>query len=229
MPTFQLVSDIHLELNFEVPVLPVTADNLVLCGDIGLPGKRYYSFLREVSSRYGHVIVILGNHEYYARTTIDLARLPANVHVLDKASVEIDGVTVLGATLWSDVTDSAFAGLADGRRIWQFTAEKSRALHRTHVAWLASAIAATPGPVLVATHHAPVLAANGALYADSPLKTAFATDLHHLFHPNVRAWCWGHTHVCYDDEIGGTRLLANCFGYANEHTGFDPSLNFTIK
>jgi hypothetical protein len=50
----------------------------------------------------------MGNHEFYGQAipklTLELQGLAAgtNVHVLENSSVQISGVTFLGATLWTD-------------------------------------------------------------------------------------------------------------------------------
>lgn len=231
--TFQVISDTHLEFNAKIPEFPVTARFLLLCGDIGVPGKRYYAFLRAQSERYERVFVVYGNHEYYggaARATDG----PANVFFLDRAAADAGGVTVLGATLWSAVTDAVFARLADkciqmdGAAL---TAAKVREIHERDVAWLRAAIAAAPGPVVVVTHHAPLMAANGEKYANSPFKSAFATELQDLFAPKVRAWCFGHIHLAFDETVRGTRLVSNCYGYHDEigEIGFDAGKVVSIE
>ncbi len=236
--TFQVISDTHLEFNAEPPAFPVTARFLLLCGDIGVPGKRYYAFLRAQSERYERVFVVYGNHEYYGGSSTDdpspATVGPPNVVFLDRGAADAGGVTVLGATLWSEVTDAVFARLADktirmdGARL---TAARVREMHARDVAWLRESIAAAPGPVLVMTHHAPVMAANAGKYAVSPFKSAFATELQHLFAPNVKAWAFGHTHIAFDETIDGVRLVANGYGYSDEigKIGFDAAKVITIE
>ncbi len=72
---------------------------------------RYYRFLlEECSQKYRHVIWVMGNHEHYNFTfnkTYDhiKSQLPTNVYLLEKESIEIEGVLFLGATLWTDMND----------------------------------------------------------------------------------------------------------------------------
>jgi Icc-related predicted phosphoesterase len=72
--------------------------------------NRYHDFMQRCSERFPHVILIAGNHEHYngdfAKTVAhikDVLGYLKNVHVLEKESVEINGVTFVGATLWTDM------------------------------------------------------------------------------------------------------------------------------
>jgi Icc-related predicted phosphoesterase len=72
--------------------------------------NRYHDFMQRCSARFPHVILIAGNHEHYngdfAKTVAHIKDVLAylkNVHVLEKQSVDIMGVTFVGATLWTDM------------------------------------------------------------------------------------------------------------------------------
>lgn len=122
-----IASDLHLEfgdLDFDNTD---NADVLVLSGDIfvardlaqrdpyGVMGpeyrsNRYHDFMQRCADRFPDVVLIAGNHEHYngdfARTIPhmkDVLGYLANVHVLEKESVEIKGTTFVGATLWTDM------------------------------------------------------------------------------------------------------------------------------
>ncbi|MEM9690500.1 MAG: metallophosphoesterase, partial [Pseudomonadota bacterium] len=100
-----ILSDIHVE--FEAFVPPATdADVIVLAGDIHVGRKGLDWALEQFPDK--PVIYVLGNHEYYGKAvpklTNELQKIAANtnVHLLERSSVEIDGVTFLGSTLWTD-------------------------------------------------------------------------------------------------------------------------------
>jgi predicted phosphodiesterase len=122
-------SDLHLEFGPITLENPGDVDVLILSGDIivehdldewnemqadnGFARKRsvmFHTFFQECAEAFPHVIYIAGNHEHYHgdfRYTLSslkhkLKYLP-NVHVLDKESVTIEGVTFLGGTLWTDM------------------------------------------------------------------------------------------------------------------------------
>src|SRR5947208_562344 len=68
----QVMSDLHLEAersysNFDIPH---SAPYLILAGDIGclLEYKNYLGFLSHQCTRFEHVYLVLGNHEFYGRS-----------------------------------------------------------------------------------------------------------------------------------------------------------------
>lgn len=132
----QIVSDIHLNFDLD-PKLPhitkqalsrlspdwlrsvlwfpeVTADTLLLAGDLfeGLKFLRYgeYSWLKDLSAKYKHIYIVLGNHDYYG---MSLSSYPSkvkaliaelgltNVQLLNNESVVLeDGSYLWGGTGW---------------------------------------------------------------------------------------------------------------------------------
>jgi predicted phosphodiesterase len=128
----QYISDIHLEFYKKLESLPqiaVTSDILVLAGDIGYPTTTlYWDFLEQQASRFKHILLITGNHEYYHTQnaikkgrvldihTIDeliaselKRRELTNIHFLHSGNqfVIIDKVCFIGTTLWSHIPDEA--------------------------------------------------------------------------------------------------------------------------
>lgn len=119
-------SDIHIEFADIKLTNDMEADVLVLAGDIfvskdlmeyddGYPGfrsERIHNFFISCSQQFKHIVYVAGNHESYhsdIHATIPNARnclkYIKNLHILDKESVEIDGVIFLGATMWTDMND----------------------------------------------------------------------------------------------------------------------------
>jgi predicted MPP superfamily phosphohydrolase len=101
----QIVSDLHQEFGY-TDLRFGQADLVILAGDthVGTKGIEWVeSVVKGVP-----VIYILGNHEYYKGSyprTLRKIRAAAegtNVHVLENKSVEIDGITFHGATLWTN-------------------------------------------------------------------------------------------------------------------------------
>jgi predicted phosphodiesterase len=85
MPSFDLISDLHLDfwvqpswnplfssqrlhrlVNAIVPAAP--SDVLVIAGDLGHVNKQNARFVRKLAQVYRHIIVVLGNHDLYVRT-----------------------------------------------------------------------------------------------------------------------------------------------------------------
>lgn len=100
----QILSDLHIK--FEEYDYPITdADLVVLAGDIHGTDKGIIWAQENIKVP---VIYVLGNHEYYKkaypkfiREIKDTAR-NSNVHVLENDYINIDGINLLGCTLWTD-------------------------------------------------------------------------------------------------------------------------------
>lgn len=104
-----ILSDLHLEhATFNVPQ-DLEYDVVVLAGDIHSPGTKAVYWAQRPSTFAGKPVVFVpGNHEFYRRclqtelaAMRDAAR-DSNVHVLDRNAVVIEGVRLLGTTLWTD-------------------------------------------------------------------------------------------------------------------------------
>lgn len=247
----QVVSDLHLELRDRAHGhradgdgdFPASAPYLALLGDVGDPGSAAYGeFLARQAARFRRVFVVLGNHECYGRgvrEALALARGAAaglpGVTVLERESVDVDGVRVLGTTLWSDVDYQTACYMQDFRSIDGWSLATARAEHAACAAWLARELSRDV-PTVVLTHHAPLTGFTSApRHAGSPFESGFATDLGHLVRrPGVLAWFHGHTHWSHATRVGrpggGRQVLvaANAAGLAGEDTRFDPAAVFDV-
>jgi hypothetical protein len=147
---------------------------------------------------------------------------------LQGTGIDINGIRVLGATLWSELPTAEITAavedyLSDYQLIYvrrsggveQLTGATSTQLHRQTVAWLAHEIGQAPGKIVVLTHHAPTFEGTSAPYFEGrPTTHGFASDLTQLFRPQLRLWGFGHTHFNTDQaHPAGTRVVANQKGY----------------
>ena len=122
-------SDLHLEFSTISLENTKNADVLVLSGDIcvardlaerddlGVMGEdtksnKCHAFFQECCERFPHVIYVMGNHEHYhgdfAYTVTNIRDRLAylhNLHILDKDIFELDEVTFIGGTLWTDMNN----------------------------------------------------------------------------------------------------------------------------
>jgi len=238
-----VLSDLHAEFSpFQPP--PTEADVVVLAGDTSM-GTRGIALAREWFPDRP-VLYVAGNHEFYResmtrlpRKLADVARA-AGVHYLENAQAVIGGVRFLGCTLWTDFElfgerhhsmAAAQATMNDFRLIRvapeyrRFRPADARVSHLVSLDWLLAALD-TPfdGPTVVVTHHAPSLRSVNARYRHDPATPAYASDLEYLLDGRASLWIHGHTHVCVDYEMGGTRVLSNQRGYPNDVVeGFDPA------
>jgi len=113
-------SDLHLEFGDVVLKNDQKADLLILSGDITvareLPfsdsweGSRTRDFFKRVSNEFPLTVYVAGNHEHYHgdfKTTNDIItnalKDTPNVRYLDKETIKLDGITVIGGTLWTNM------------------------------------------------------------------------------------------------------------------------------
>lgn len=236
------LSDLHLEFA-PLDVDTGGCDLLVLAGDIdvGVAGVKWAVGLGVPA------VYVAGNHEFYHHRAPALigelraAAAGSRVRVLERDRVDVDGVRILGATLWTDfaLLGDPDASMIEARaRMSDFCAitssDRGAALapietvnwHRDSVAWLRAALAEPfAGPTVVVTHHAPSLESAPERYKRDPLSPAFNSHLDDLVADSGAAlWIHGHTHHNVDYTIGATRVVANQRGYPGEGVpGFDPS------
>lgn len=248
----QYISDIHLEFHdkhnigslqpdmFVKPVAPY----LVLAGDIGIAELNSYPvFLNWCSSKWQHVFLIAGNHEFYnVRCPVkrDMATkkedirlvcegLP-NVHFLDCSSYYLpeENLRILGCTLWSHIPESiqvkAITYMNDSRQILQFndvpfTPSAISDVHNKEKQWLNQEIQqceANNERCLVVTHYLPSFDLIHEKYKGNFLNVCFASDCDELFRPPVVGWICGHTHTGMRVNIHGIPCVINPYGYPHE-------------
>ena len=198
----QVISDLHTEWHRDHGVsfcrtLPVLAPTLVVAGDLGT-----VSTLAEVFSilcaRWAQVVYTPGNHEFYGATKEGVekvlafvARQHSNLHVLQDQILELEGVRILGNTLWFPENPKALpyrSSLSDFSHIYGFTdwvfADNARSIR---------------------------------FFRGSPLNAFFVTDLTGLIlQRKPKLWIHGHSHGSCDHMLGETRVLNNPFGYLGQ-------------
>lgn len=154
--SFQILSDLHLEIDqqYNTYTIRPCAEYLILAGDIGrlTDYDPYRDFLHRQTSQFKLVFLILGNHEFYNETyasAVEKARLleredcfEGRLVVLDRRRFDIpgSGISILGCTLWSRVSEEARdvvqAKVKDFQKIRDWTVERHNASHEADLAWL---------------------------------------------------------------------------------------------
>jgi predicted phosphohydrolase len=183
------------------------------------------------------VIYVLGNHEFYHHSIFKLTETlkreicGSPIHLLENEAVEIDGITFLGCTLWTDFRMSrdqdaamlvADQGMSDYHLIkgksgkWLFRPWESVKLFEESVGWLKTELARhDPARTVIVTHHAPSHRSIAPFQVGSALNPAFASDSDDFIKESgVPLWIHGHTHYNVDYKIGKTRIYSNQHGYA---------------
>lgn len=238
----ELISDTHLEHENSIPI-ESAGDVLVLAGDIGTLDSDHSLFINGCAELYKHIVVILGNHEYWSAKSYDhklkqaeaiYSKIP-NVHFLDRGYVDLMGVRFLGCTMWTHVSpEHSFVVeeyMNDYKRIrvkkngrkYKLTCNDVQEWHRRDRSWLESQIEASDLPVVVVTHHSPLFDVK-----PRPLDYAYHSDLTGMMNSKVKLWCHGHTHRYRKVPVGETTVWCNPFGYPDEKTGFISGDTFEI-
>ena len=119
----QIASDLHIEFyesidNVPSDIIKPRAPVLALLGDIGLAfSDLLRDFLFEQCNRFDQVLFLAGNHEFYNadEETYSMGEQTEwmrqtcsqrdNLHFMEKDSLVIEGVVILGTTLWSNIPD----------------------------------------------------------------------------------------------------------------------------
>lgn len=117
-----IASDIHTEFGSIELKNDQQADVLILAGDICTakvfkhkPKERaaVRQFFENCAFEFKHVIYVMGNHEHYdydIANTYELLKYElsplTNIHLLEKETIEINGVTFIGGTLWTNMNNS---------------------------------------------------------------------------------------------------------------------------
>lgn len=270
----KLLSDLHNEMqnkNGDYVVFKYESQGteheeiLILAGDIGTLkaseiDHTMFDFIDELSDIFKHVILVTGNHEYYGSLynkvnemlltgtyakSFERLGWKDNVHFLQKDSVEIDGVTFIGSTLWTDFDNHNPLTMHDART-WMNDYKKitindkgiyrklqpfdTLSFHYEQRDFIFKELERLKGQkVVVCTHHLPSFQSIGECYAGNPLNGAYASNLDDLIieHGPI-LWVHGHTHQNHDYMIGNTRIVSNPRGYFDENPRFDQHLTLEI-
>jgi len=258
IPVFdlQICSDLHVEFHQFDSSTAVTpkAPYLALLGDIGVVADEpvYQNFLLSEAKKFKKVFVIAGNHEYYKNdleqtesTISKICESHPNLVFLNKTSLLVDGVRILGATLWGKIDPKdkqlfercisdyryIMKQNSDNTELIPYTIEDTNTIHDDHVNFLREEIEKAKQnsePVIVFTHHAPSTR-YGCNHPEEPSFLSFScSELSEFFGPPVKAWCYGHTHWFKDLTIKGTRVVSNPKGYVYEHMMYDSSFVVSV-
>lgn len=256
---FKLLSDLHLEGAHWMPT-PHETDKettLLLAGDIHV-GRQALPWIEEMCNRYHHVIYILGNHEFYHNEWYDIilywigkTRFVENFTFLEDQTVFIDGVRIIGTTLWTDVThpkhDFNFLTwygmkcmtdyhvtkikIHESVMTRKLTPHDTRKAHKIAVKFIRGQLDhAFHGDTIVMTHHMPVMQCVMPQWEGNTLNAFFVNDLENIVKEyDIKTWVYGHTHDTADFMLHDTRFLCNPKGYNMENKPhFNENLTFEV-
>ena len=256
-----ILSDLHMELtrgwDLPGPGERPDFDVLVVAGDLITRMERGVEWLKaRVADR--QVVYISGNHEAYGTDvdrTIEKARVAAagtNIHVLENDTVEIDGVTFIGCTLWTDfdlfgdpdyAMQSAAEIMNDYRKIrlsdyrLRLRPRHTLARHQESRDFIARELRKPKtGPRVVVTHMGPHPDAVRRGFERDISSAAYTSDCSELLSMGADVWVYGHTHETENRLIGTARVITNAKGYGPwppmeptwDNPQFDPRLVIEI-
>ena len=236
-----ICSDIHNEFDMWKPINDVSADTLILAGDIDVINNIYpkklsqLKFFAQCSKLYKNVIYVVGNHEYYHgdfqcvfKHVKETLQKFDNIHVLNNEYVKIDDMVFFGSTLWTNCDNenpiymmeierimNDFYYISNGDR--KFTVEDSIQEFKKSFKFLRDNLwKFKKDKVVVVTHHSPSYRSVPEEFKyDYALNSAYASNLDQfiLDRPQIKCWVYGHSHTPKDFTIGETMLINNARGY----------------
>ena len=258
-------SDTHIEFAPLELYNTEKADVLVLAGDIILASRlydrnerhflgdrefkcgssdRFHTFFQQVCEEFPQVIYILGNHEaYHSDQSEVLSYIKEklsylkNLHVLEKETFQLDDVTFLAGTMWTDFNkNDEFAMRQIERRMNDFqiiknsnkkvdgdvwtpcwSPEDAYEDHQKFLEFAKNELAKEENrKVVMVTHHCPSKICIPEKYqGDTLMNPGYVSDLDDfiLDNPKISHWICGHSHRRLDAMIGSTNIIMNCRGY----------------
>ncbi|MCM2475586.1 phosphohydrolase [Rhizobium sp. CG5] len=225
-----IVSDMHVHDPASAQITIPDADICICAGDVSGHVDVTWNYLQQTIAPHMPVVAVLGNHDFYHGTidaVLEIMRLRThgtNITILENSTIEIGGVQIIGATLWTDfllpfggvgpelklpfrknsAIDACQKHMVDFRAIYGSPSYGAAGLiwpdemigrHEVSRSFINNALAKTfPGKRIVVTHHAPSPLSQDSRYIGSPTNPAFISDLTEL----IQRWqpdLWVHGHV----------------------------------
>jgi Icc-related predicted phosphoesterase len=208
---------------------------------------KYRGFFERVNAEFPKTILVAGNHEFYHGRFPDAydwlreeMKNYSNIHFLDKEQVEIDDVTFVGGTLWTDMnkvdptTMQLIEGMMNDFRIIRNSQHNFRRFlpgdavrdHRETLEYIKSVVDSDASKkYVVVGHHAPcALSIHETYKNDYYMNGGYYSDLSEfiLDRPQIALWTHGHMHNPSDYMMGDTRIVCNPRGYK----GHDPHADY---
>lgn len=239
----RVVSDLHIEFMGKIEWDDVIddfsgddADVLVLAGDI-LPLKyvdEVRKYLGAFCERYGDVIYVPGNHEYYG-TDVRSAHVVlgaveneiSNLRVLKNSWLHLNGKSFFGGTMWFPELPKGLEHLKEMMNDFFQIQGIEPFCYSQHRDFRRMAASILNDKIVVISHHLPSWESVDVKYTASPLNRFFVGDCEDLiksFQPKL--WIHGHTHDSCDyvgqrfplregdtPTLGNTRVICNPYGY----------------
>lgn len=249
MDTFQIVSDLHIEVYDDNNINPLeyitpSADILILAGDIGSLYKfeQLFNFIKNIAEYFKYVLYVPGNHEYYMinnyepldfktlELRLNLLKKIHNLIVLNQESVIVEDICIVGCTLWSKPYCKVpnFIVRIKDFNTQIYTNKYTKDLN--YIKYMINYCKNKKYKLLVITHYPPTyLTLQNAKKRDKFLSL-YANHLDYLLNNNtIHTWICGHTHHNFDFKSNhGTRVVSNQKGKPKDKI-IDYNKKFLLK
>lgn len=243
----RVCSDLHLEFSPNFVLEPGYDDKtttLILAGDIApaIRIDRYGHFFLDVANRFANVIWVPGNHEFYQSSVTIGTRLIKefvdryNITVLNNEMINIQGVDILGTTLWTNFDNGdplllweKVPGYADYYQIISKNGHQHIDNYEMHDMHQESFLFLKRyfdykehnQKCVVVTHMSPSYQGVTERFRYSRANHLFHSNLdRHIYEWQPIVWVHGHTHDSLEYKIGNTTVLCNPRGYHDENPNF---------
>jgi predicted phosphodiesterase len=217
--------------------------NLADLGRRQASARRFRDFLKRCSFQFPHVVYVAGNHEFYHgkwKATLqylydECSKFP-NIYFLEMDTKEIDGVSFIGATLWTDMNKGDPLTLHsinfmmndfkiirnDEHGFTKLRPAHAMYRHQQTLNYFKNVLNDKKDKkVVVVGHHAPTKQSTHPKYVNDYLMNGgYSSDLSEfiLDYPQIKLWTMGHTHHVHRYYVGDTLVTCNPRGYA----GWEP-------
>ena len=246
-------SDLHIERGTLDIINEENADVLILAGDIFVThdleefntnktatkllyrSSRIHDFISSCCKEFPHVIMVCGNHESYGSDILNtynnitsFLRYNSNFHLLENESLNIDDITFVGGTMWTDMNGEDLETIHNiknmmndfriiKRSCYKFAPEDAldNFKETTDYIDLMSTIHGDKSLVVV-THHSPSFKSTDLRFKDETIMNGgFCSNLEQFIkdRPNIKTWIHGHLHNKSNYYVGTCNVLCNPRGY----------------
>lgn len=243
-----IISDLHVDFNKYKFENVDNSDVLILAGDTGNAGIAIPLMEKHnVFNQYKHVIMIMGNHEYYVRPYARRSRNTQvykkdpyqvwnnlkerynNFHLLNNELLTLDDVTFYGGTMWTSLSngDDEFESyVVENMNDYKFvTPHYVKQCHNVFKRNFPDSVD------VVITHHAPSLNSIPDMFNTDILTSAYYEDMGYYLN-KTKLWIHGHVHDTNDYNVNECRVISNPRGYSkngiSENPNFNPNFNIDI-
>lgn len=246
-----VLSDVHLfddSRNF--PEIPPGTDLFILAGDFAEEVNSVKLFKLWMKKQPVlcniPIIWVFGNHDYYNvnyDVAIDLAKENLrragldNVFVLERESCEYEGLTILGATFWTDycahgvanqfksmrtyntnIRDADLIDIGMGAAGRSWTAQDALETHLRTKEWIwrvGGELNNANKPFIVVTHHPPCAPPGHSHSHDSLEPSYYNNIVYPIMELQPKMWVYGHTHIPVSYYMDAVHVYSNPLGYGN--------------